>query len=577
MHDYILWYARSKESLKFRRLFTFMDVQGDTHWNFIEFPNGEIRQLKPEEINNHGLIPKEASIFRFGAMFSAGVNDSGFYDIKVDGDIYKYPAGKGWKTPIDSMKKLITLKRVMPWEKGKTLGYKIKLSDYPVTSIDTVWDDTALLSNKSYVVQTSTIAIQKCLLMTTDPGDLVIDPTCGSGTTAYVAEQWGRRWITMDTSRVPLALARQRLLTATYDYFQLKDETLGPAGGFVYKRKQNNKGEEVGGIVPHLTLGAIANNEPPKEEILVDKPEKDNSITRVTGPFCFEATIPTPVDLEGGEENAIDMEEHGSFVDRMLEVLRRSPVLQVGGGKIVTFKNVRPPAKTLSLSAEAIVGNGSDKTIAIVFGPENGAVSERTALEALKEAHLKNYSHLYVIGFSIQANARVLIEKSSEMGMLSSTYIQATPDIMMGDLLKNMRSSQIFSVCGMPEIKIHKVKTEKNAPQKYQVELLGLDVFDPGTMETLHRKGDDVPMWMLDTDHNGLSFHVCQAFFPRTSAWDNLKKSLKMTYEESVWDHLAGSISAPFEAGEHEQISVKVIDDRGNELVVVKAIKEAGK
>src|SRR3989304_205777 len=99
--------------------------------------------------------------------------------------------------------------------------------------------------------------------------------------------------------RVPLALARQRLLTATFPYYDLKDEARGPVGGFVYKRKQNNKGEDIGGIVPHVTLKSIANNEPPPEEVLVDRPEIDNKIIRVTGPFCVEATIPTPVDWEG--------------------------------------------------------------------------------------------------------------------------------------------------------------------------------------------------------------------------------------------------------------------------------------
>jgi len=111
----------------------------------------------------------------------------------------------------------------------------------------------------------------------------------------------------------------------------------------------------------------------------------------------------------------------------------------------------------------------------------------------------------------------------------------------------------------------------------YQVELLGLDVFDPQTMEVLHRRGDDVPAWFLDTDYNGLCFHVSQAFFPRTAAWDSLKRSLKGTYEDSVWEHLAGAISAPFEAGEHRQVAVKVIDDRGNELLVVKSLRDAGR
>ena len=157
---------------------------------------------------------------------------------------------------------------------------------------------------------------------------------------------------------------------------------------------------------------------------------------------------------------------------------------------------------------------------------------------------------------------------------IPATYVQATPDLLMGDLLKNMRSSQIFSVCGLPEIEVRKRKNGKGEAPKYEVELLGLDVFDPTTMETQHRRGDDVPAWFLDTDYNDLCFHVCQAFFPRTSAWDNLKKALKGDYSESVWDHLAGTISAPFEAGDQKQIAVKVIDDRGNELVVVKKLAD---
>ncbi|MBI3951738.1 MAG: DUF559 domain-containing protein, partial [Acidobacteria bacterium] len=399
---------------------------------------------------------------------------------------------------------------------------------------------------------------------------------CGSGTTAYVAEQWGRRWITIDVSRVPLALARQRLLTATFPWYELKDESRGPAGGFVYKRKQNSKGEEVGGIVPHITLKSIANNEPPAEEVLVDRPEVTSGITRVTGPFCFEATIPTPVDWEGDgveDSGAVTVESRGSFVDRMLEVLRKSPVLRLEGNRTVTFKNVRPPARSLSLSAEALVTDDGEKPVAFVFGPENGAVSEKLVYEAAREAYAKSYTHLHVIGFAIEPKARELVENCGEVVGVPATYVQATPDLMMGDLLKNMRSSQIFSVCGLPEVKIHH-KDTKNTRQ-YQVELLGLDVFDPVTMEVDHQSGDDVPAWFLDTDYNNLCFHVCQAFFPRTSAWENLRKALKAEYEESVWEHLAGRLSAPFEAGQYGQIAVKVIDDRGNELLVVKSLNEA--
>ena len=289
-----------------------------------------------------------------------------------------------------------------------------------------------------------------------------------------------------------------------------------------------------------------------------------------------------------------DAENAGSFAERMLEVLRRTPVLRLEGNKTVTFKNVRPPTKTLSLSAEALVDASapgqsptledvvveakekdggllplSQRPVAFVFGPENGAVSEKLVYEAAREAYAKNYTHLYIIGFAIQPNARTLVDRSAEAIGIPSTYVQATPDLLMGDLLKNMRSSQIFSVCGLPEVEVSRL----NGTTEYQVELLGLDVFDPITMEPDHRSGNDVPAWFLDTDYNELCFHVSQAFFPRTSAWDNLKRALKGEYEDSVWDHLSGTISTAFEAGDHKQIAVKVIDDRGNELMVVKALE----
>jgi adenine-specific DNA-methyltransferase len=469
---------------------------------------------------------------------------------------------------------------------GKQVRYKRYLDDFGYMALSNWWDDVGGAANRMYVVQTNAELVRRCILMSTKPGDLVLDPTCGSGTTAYVAEEWGRRWITIDVSRVPLALARQRLLTATFPYYQLKEESRGPAGGFEYIRKHNSKGEEVGGIVPHLTSTSIANAEPAEEEVLVDRPEVQSAITRVTGPFCVEATIPTPVDWEGdGEEDSgVGGEGHASFLDRMVEVLRKSPVLHLPGGKSVTFRNIRPPAKTLSLSAEAMVANGGETPVAIVFGPENGAVSEKLVYEAAREAHAKGYGQLYVIGFAIQPNARELVENCEKAVGVLATYVQATQDLMMGDLLKNLRSSQLFSVCGLPDVRVVKVKQlvpskaegkDKGEPVRYQVELLGLDTFDPVTSQAHPMKGDDVPAWFLDTDYNGLCFRVCQAFFPRTGAWDNLRRALRATYDEAVWDHLAGTVSAPFEPGEHGQIAVKVIDDRGNELLVVKDVSEA--
>lgn len=578
IYDTILWYGKNKQVTKFNPLFQIHSTPSyeDPNYVNLELSDGTIRPMTPAERKREIAIPDDAKIFRYGPITSAGISN-GDQSFKFEGKIYKPPANSHWKTNVEGLKVLADKGRIL--KSGSGIAYKLYWNDFAAERVSNIWTDTqsgGFNDAQLYVVQTTNKVIARCILMATDPGDLVIDPTCGSGTTAYVAEQWGRRWITIDTSRVPLALARQRLLTATFPYYELQDETRGPVSGFVYKRKQNRKGEEIGGIVPHITLKSIANNEPVDEEVLVDRPEENNNFLRVAGPFVVEATIPTPIDWEGDgiEDSGVEQESYGSFVDRMIEVLRKSPVLQVGGGKTATLKNVRPPAKSLSLSAEALATNGEDKPVAFVFGPENGAVSEKLVYEATREAHAKNYSHIYVIGFNIQPNARRLIEDAEAAIGIPATWVTATPDLMMGDLLKNMRSSQIFAVCGMPEARVRKAKPDKDGTKRYQVELLGLDIFDPVTMETLHRKGDDVPCWMLDTDYNGLVFHGTQVFFPRTSAWESLKKALKATHEESVWDHLAGNVSAPFEAGEHGQIAVKVIDDRGNELLVVKPLKD---
>jgi adenine-specific DNA-methyltransferase len=573
--DYLLWYARDIERVKYHQLYRPKEAgdEGATKYRPVQtisaIPTG---RFLPERLATSSDLTSQGALEGSPQEFS------------FEGRNWTPPAGLHWKTTVSGLERLAAAGRIIV--EGNSLRYVRFLDDFPIFPLSNIWGDVGGIQNRSegklYVVQTAALAIQRCMLMTTDPGDLVLDPTCGSGTTAYVAEQWGRRWITTDVSRVPLALARQRLLTATFPYYKLKDEARGPGAGFDYARRQNNKGEEVGGIVPHIMLESIANDQPPKEEILVDRPEVVSGITRVTGPFVVEATIPTPTDWEEAERSSADeaapAQDYGSFTERMVEVLRKSPVLHVGAGKTHNLKNIRPPTKTLALSAEAQLanGNGNGKSVAIVFGPENGAVSEKLVYEAAREAHAKGYAHLYVIGFAVQPNARNLIENSEAAVGIPATYVQATPDLMMGDLLKNMRSSQIFSVCGLPEVALRKVKGKgSNGHLTYQVELLGFDVFDPVTMETQHRRGDDVPAWLLDTDYNALSFHVSQAFFPRTGAWENLKRALHGLYEDTVWDHLSGTVSAPFEAGEHGQVAVKVIDDRGNELMLVKSLTEA--
>jgi adenine-specific DNA-methyltransferase len=571
--DYLLWYAKDREAVKFRQLFVRRELGGigGSQYGWIEI-EGARRPASEHELSDP---PPGARLFAHGDMTSQTGGPTTQFLVSHDGREFR-PAKGGWKTNAEGMERLRDANRL--FIVGNSLRYVRYAEDFPVVRITERWNDTVISgfgAEKLYVVQTHPRVIQRCTLMTTDPGDLVLDPTCGSGTTAYVAEQWGRRWITIDTSRVPLALTRQRILTATFPWYELRDPQRGPAGGFVYERKQNARGEEVGGIVPHVTLKSVANDEPPKEEVLVDRPNTDKSVTRVSGPFVVEATIPTPVDFEGDgieDSGAPAAVEHGSFVERMIQVLHKSPTFQLGGGRTITLRNVRPPARALSLSAEAVV---EDKPVAIVFGPESGAVTDKLVFNAASEANAKQFTHLYVIGFAIQPTARELVEKAADALGIPATYVQASPDLAMGDLLKTMRSSQIFSVCGLPEISIERVNGARGEPQTYRVKLLGLDTFDPITMQPESLDAAEVPAWFLDTSYDDLCFRVSQAFFPRTEAWKNLKRALAPAYEESVWDHLHGTESAPFEADAGAKIAVKVIDLRGNELMAVRSVASA--
>jgi adenine-specific DNA-methyltransferase len=569
--DYLLMYAKDVGRLKYRSLFTnkVPGQEGATNYTWIEEGDGIRRPLTAAEKTTWEL-PRGAKVLQPYPMFSDGESSQ---DKPFDwqGETYRPAPNNHWKTTADGLRRLSSANRLVA--QGKTLRFVNYLSDYPVTPLTNYWADTQISGYgdaKLYVVQTLPKVVARALLMSTDPGDLVLDPTCGSGTTAYVAEQWGRRWLTIDTSRVPLALARQRLLTATFPYYELKEPKRGPAGGFVYKRKQNRKGEEIGGLVPHITLKSIAQDEPPATETLVDRPEDIGAVTRVSGPFVVEATI-APVqmleDSTGGERPSGDPATH---IERMTEVLRQSKTLRLPGNRELVLSGIRRTVDSEYLHAEAKEG---DKRIAITFGPQDGAISSSQVFEAVREAYFLKYDQIYFFGFAIEANARSMIEGEKKLRM-PAVYVAVTPDVAMSDLLKTTRASEIFSITGLPDFEIRKAKKKgAEVPVLYEVELKGLDIFDPESLDTESTDANDVPCWMVDTDYDGMSFYATQVFFPKTSAWDNLQKSLKATFDESVWDHLGGTTSEPFAIGAKRRIAVKVIDERGNELLRIKDVE----
>ena len=193
----------------------------------------------------------------------------------------------------------------------------------------------------------------------------------------------------------------------------------------------------------------------------------------------------------------------------------------------------------------------------------------------MRAAHLAGYSRLFVVGYAVEDAATKLLHRSPSPLPLPTAYVQASMDLQMGDLLKTGRASQVFAAIGAPDIRLLRLQQGRNGEPAYRIELRGLDVFDPVTMDCEHRRGDDVPAWMLDTDYDELVFRASQVFFPRTSAWDSLRRHLRGVYDDAVWEHLSGTASEPFAAGDHKRVAVKVIDDRGNELLVTRLLAEA--
>jgi adenine-specific DNA-methyltransferase len=573
--DFLLWYSKDSEHVLYNKVFQPQPVElGKGNATWVVLPNGTYRGVKAAEARGEEELPSGARLYNPGDLQSQGAASEP-QPFVYEGKTYPPGANSHWKANYpDGMKKLAAAGRIHVAK--NSIRYRRFADDFPFQQIGNIWTDTItgnFTDQKVYVVQTGVKVVERCIHMTTNPGDLVLDITCGSGTTAYAAEMWGRRWVTVDTSRVPIALARQRLLTSTFPWYRLREPAKGPTGGFVYERRQNKRGEEVGGLVPRITLKSIANDEDPKMEVLVDRAEVNDKITRVCGPFSVEATIQAALNLEEGREQsqAPASANPRAYLDRMIEVLRQSKTLRLPGNVTLQLEGVSSLVDREYLHAEGVAKNGSDKRIAFVFGPEDGAIGSEYAFNAHTEALQQGFQQLFLFGFAIQAKAREMLDKLK----VPTTYVAVTLDVVMSDLLKTTKTSEIFSITGLPDVTLKQAGKAKDGTPLWQVVIKGLDIFRPDTMETDEIKAENLPCWMLDSNYNGMVFMATQVFFPKTGAWENLQKSLQGEFSDSVWEHLSGTVSEPFVLGDKKRIAVKAIDERGNELMVVKSAEGA--
>ncbi len=562
--DYIIWYCKDISRIKYKKLFKQKKIDENSLYNWREFQDGTIRSLRKKEMNPTFIKEEKIKLFLPMDVRSSGYAQSMDFPVFIDGKEFNPTAGKSWVTTKNGMDVLMKKNRI--FGQKNTLRYKLYLYDYPVSEISNVWMDTRGEVSRVYVVQTAYQAIQRCLLMTTDPGDLVLDPTCGSGTTAYVAEQWGRRWITCDTSRVALTLAKQRLMTANFDYYQLAYPHEGVGSGFVYK------------TVPHITLKSIANNEPPKEETLYDQPQTDHKKTRVSGPFTVEA-VPS-LHARSLEEIEKENQGNGESVTRSGETLRqaqwRDELLRTGvrakGGKKLEFIRVEPMSGTRWIQCKAETKEDNPQKVFLVFGPEHAPLEQRTVENAWQEARAFKPDILLFCAFQFDDEAaKDIDELKPEIAGMQLLKVQMNADLFTDDLKKKRSSNDSFWLIGQPDVEIREIATGDDKG-KYQVKVLGFDYYNPRTGNVDSGGKGNIAMWLLDTNYDDRSLFPSQVFFPMAGAkdgWAKLAKNLKAQIDQEKIGSFEGTLSLPFEKGDNAKIAVKIIDDRGIESLRV--------
>ncbi len=607
--DFLLWYSKKRKdagklNVKFRqpvleKLGGAEEASGQYNWIEPKDRSAPPHRMTKDEEGRVEELREYYRLLRPDNLFGQGSpSDPEDYEFEFEGKTYRCPTSNHWKPGVKSggMTKLAKANRLVAI--GKTLSYLRYVDDYPVYEIDNVWNDTTISGygrKKQYVVETSTKVIERCLLMTTDPGDLVLDPTCGSGTSAVVCEQWGRRWITCDTSRVALALTRTRLMSIKYPYYLLVDSPEGEQKEMRLSNQvptQQNSGNDIrkGFVcmrVPHITLSSIVNNPEIKEgmtqqdidevisrnadtEILHDKPYVDNKRIRVSGPFSVESLSPhrvlsTADEDMNGTVTEKEAQKQQDFVTTILENLLKAGVQNTRKKERLVFDRLEPYAgKWIHAAGEYTDANGKVQRVAVSIGPEHGTVGPQQVKEAAKKAVQGiGFDTLIVCGFAFDPHVS---EEAKRYGKLTVLPTKMNPDLAMSDeLLKKTGAGNLFMVFGEPDIEI---KTQKDG--NIVVKINGVDVYDPTTGQVRSSSTDDIACWFIDTDYNGESFFVRHAYFTGDDEpYEKLKKALKAEIDEEAWNSLYRTESRPFAIPESGKIAIKVINHYGDEVIEV--------
>ncbi len=570
--DYLVWYAKDREAMKYRPLYEPRQDAIDAGYVKLELADGSRRTMTKAERQSGGL-PAGSRPYATVLMTKPGPGSK--FDVVFNGKTFN-SGSRWWGTTPDGMAGLIARNRIE--ETPSTIRFITYFTDFPFRSLQNIWSGFGGASDPVYVVQTNAEIVKRCLLMTTDPGDLVLDPTCGSGTTAFVAEQWGRRWITSDTSRIALNVAKTRLMTATYPWYKLADA----AGedirhGFIYK------------TVPHVTLKSIANGEPPETETLFDQPEKDTKKLRVAGPFTvetlqsFEPLAPDAIDAANAS-----MDNVQRFTERIFEHLKHAGIKNGIRNETAVFNRVDVINEDSgALHAEGWYGSDKgEKKAYFHIGPQFGTVSRQAVNAAIRACRDRaDADWLVILGFGFESdieNRNVTLK----VGSFEVTKVRMHDDLMQDGLIKKDKKAASFVTIGEPEIGlIDAVLPDGSAAR--QVEIRGLDIYDPIKDEVKPRSAADINYWMVDDDYDGANFIARQVFFcgGDADAFDKFKRglsnlaaaglkakverTLRVEIDDEAFARVYGFRSHPIPAGKGRRVAVRVISQFGEESTKV--------
>ena len=581
--DYILWYAKDINQVKIRKLYKELnyDVNGKL-FSRIELESGERMPIGEwEKINGTKFSyinrPKGSRTFRIGDLTSQG-SASVPQPVEFEGNTYYPSRGRHWTSYYPGgVERLKSLNRVI--KTTNTIQYIRYFDDFPYEEVNNIWQDTgtgSFLDPKLYVVQTATKAIQRCILMTTDPGDLVLDPTCGSGTTAYVAEQWGRRWITIDTSRIALNIAKKRLTTALFSYYKTYDESEYPniRRGFKYK------------TVPHITQRSLAYDEAAEEEILYDQPEEDKKRIRVSGPFTVETLQSLDVSSpESLNDKQNDYDEYALFTERIFNNLKANGIRNgVKQQQAVMHSMEHLDEPYLNARGYYKTEDGKEHCVYFMIGPKFGTVSKHAVNEAVRafRQHLNESNWLVILGFSFEDSIESGENKDYNFGTFQVSKVRMSDDLLQDGLLKKDKKAGSFIIIGEPDISLI-----NDGNGKCHVEINGMDMYDPIQDEVKARNVNDIAYWEMDDNYTGglfkvRSIHFCGGDKKDFSAWrkgldtvakDLAKKkaerTLRLEFNDEIWDTLYDFKSEPIDYEKGKQIAVRVVSQFGEESTKV--------